>query len=156
MKARIAALGPPLVTRRLVSALGVLWLLLGLVEHAQAQYNAVYTVSPIPRLVAGETASVALKVTNTGTALWNNTGPCAVVLGYHWLKGSTRLTSEPQAATLPAPVSPGHAVELTATVSAPTVPGPYTLAWDLRAQCEWLSNLGTASGKQQIQVTPKP
>jgi hypothetical protein len=106
-------------------------------------------------LVAGETTNVSLKVTNTGTARWNNVGPCAVVLGYHWFKGPTRLTSEPQAAALPAPVSPGHAVELTAAVSAPPAAGSYVLAWDLRAQCEWLSNLGAAPGKQPVEVAPK-
>jgi hypothetical protein len=151
VKARIAALRPP----PMMIVLGVVLPLVCLVEHAQAQYNAAYAVSPILRLVAGETTNVPLKVTNTGTALWNNAGPCAVVLGYHWFKGPTRLASEPQAATLPAPVSPGHAVELTAAVSAPPAAGSYVLAWDLRAKCEWLSNLGAAPGKQQVEVAPK-
>lgn len=142
----------------MIVALGVLWPLVGLVGQAMAQYNAAYAVSPITRLVAGETVNVALKVTNTGTARWNNVGPCAVALGYHWFQGPTRLASEPQAATLPVPVSPGQSVELTATVSAPTTPGAYTLAWDLRAQCEceWLTNLGAAPGRQPVEVVTKP
>ena len=96
---------------------------MSLAGQAKAQYNATYAVVSGARLLAGETASLALKATNTGTALWNNEGQCPVVLGYHWFKGSTRLMSEPQAASLPIPVSPGQTVDLTATVSAPTTPG---------------------------------
>jgi hypothetical protein len=72
-------------------------------------------------LLAGETATLAVKATTTGTALWNNDGPCPVVLGYHWFKGSTRLT----------------------------------LAWDLRAHCEWFTALGAAPGRQQVEVVTK-
>ena len=172
MKARAAALvlvarlsrpnsggrwnGPPLVKRPVIIALGVLWLLVGLAGQAMAQDNAAYTVSRIARLDAGETVIIALKVTNIGTVPWNNEGPCAVVLGYHWFKGPTRLASETQAAVLPVPVSPGQTVELAATVNAPTTPGLYTLAWDMRAQCEWFTNLGAAPGRQQVEVVTKP
>lgn len=119
---------------------------------AKAQYNAAYAVSPLARLVAGETATVRLKVTNTGTVEWSNAGPCAVVLGDRWYRGRTRLVSEALAASLPAPVSPGQTVELRASVSAPRTPGTYTLAWDMRAQCEWFTNLGGALRKEQVEV----
>jgi Ig-like domain from next to BRCA1 gene len=159
VKARTSALilfGPALVTRPAIIALGALCLFVSLTGQAKAQYNATYAVLPVARLLAGETATLAVKVTNTGTALWNNQGKCPVVLGYHWFQGPTRLASEPQAAALPAPVNPGGSVELTATVSVPTTPGSYTLAWDLRAHCEWFTALGgTTPGRQQVEVVPK-
>jgi hypothetical protein len=143
------------VKRPVITALGALVLVVGLAGQAKAQYNATYAVLPVARLLAGETATMAVKVTNTGTTLWNNQGKCPVVLGYHWFQGPTRLASEPQAAALPAPVNPGGSVELTATVSVPTTPGSYTLAWDLRANCEWFTALGAAAGRQQVEVLTK-
>jgi hypothetical protein len=127
-----------------------------LVGQAMAEYKAAYIMSPIPRLGAGETVSVGLKVTNTGTSPWNIVGQCPVVLGYHWYKGQTRLASETQAAVLPGPVTPGQTVELSATVNVPPAPGSYTLAWDMRAQCEWFTSLGVAPGRQPVEVVTKP
>ncbi len=163
MKARISALmlvggrcnGPALVERPVFMALGALWLFVCLAGQARVQYNAAYGVPPVARLLAGETVTLAVKATNTGTAFWNNQGPCPVVLGYHWFKGPTRLASEPEAAALPVPVSPGDSVDLTATVTAPKTAGWYTLAWDLRANCEWFTGLGAVSGRQQIEVVTK-
>jgi Ig-like domain from next to BRCA1 gene len=146
VKARAAAL----------AILGSLWFLVGLAGPALAQYSAAYAASPIPRMVAGDSVTVALRVTNTGTADWKNTGRCAVVLGYHWFKGPTLVASENEAAPLPRPVSSGQTVDLTATVTAPETPGSYTLAWDMRAQCEWFTKLGAVPGRQPIEVVPRP
>ena len=102
--------------------------------------------------LAGETVSVTLKVTNTGTASWNNAGPCAAVLGDHWYQGRTRLVSETQAAPLPSPVRPGETVKLDAVVRAPSMPGKYALAWDMRVQCDWLTNLGGTLRRELVEV----
>lgn len=153
--ARRCSNGPAVVKRPVLIALGALWLFVSLTGQVKAQYNATYAVLPVARLLAGETATLAVKVTNTGTALWSHQGQCPVVLGYHWFQGPTRLASEPQAAALPAPVNPGGSVELNATVSVPTTPGSYTLAWDLRAHCEWFTALGAAPGRQQVEVITK-
>lgn len=117
-----------------------------------ARYDAAYTLPPVARLVAGETVTVVLQVTNTGTASWNNVGPCAVVLGDHWYQGGRRLVSETQAAPLPAPVPPGQTVELEASLSVPSAPGTYMLAWDMRAHCQWFTNLGGAARRQRVEV----
>jgi Ig-like domain from next to BRCA1 gene len=146
VKARAAAL----------AILGPLWFLVGSAGPALAQYNAAYGVSPITRMVTGDTVTIPVKVSNTGTTEWKNTGRCAVVLGYHWFKGSALVASETEAAPLPRPVSPGQTIELTATVNAPGTPGVYVLAWDMRAQCEWFTKLGAAPGRQPIEVVPKP
>src|SRR5262245_7715140 len=101
-----------------LAVLGSLWFLAALPRPALAQYSATYAASPITRMVAGHSVTVALKVTNTGTATWNNTGRCAVVLGYHWFKGAMLVASETEAAPLPRPVSSGETVEFAATVNA--------------------------------------
>jgi hypothetical protein len=163
VKARTAVLtlvgfpanAPAPVKRPVITVLGAIWIFVVLAAQAKAQYNAAYAALPAARLLAGETASLAVKATNTGTLIWNNEGHCPVVLGYHWFKGPTRLASEPQAAALPGPVSPGNSVELNVTVSVPTTPGSYTLVWDLRAQCEWFTALGAAPGRQQVEVITK-
>jgi hypothetical protein len=142
--------------RGVLMVLGQLWLLAALSGPALAQYSATYAASPITRMVAGDSVTVALKVINTGTADWKNTGRCAVVLGYHWYKGSALVASETEAAPLPRPVSSGQTVDLTATVNAPGTPGSYTLAWDMRAQCEWFTKLGAPPGRQPIEVVPRP
>jgi hypothetical protein len=139
-----------------LAILGPLWFLVGFAGPALAQYNASYAASPITRMVAGDSVSIALKVSNTGTTEWKNTGRCAVVLGYHWFKGPALVASETEAAPLPRPVGPGQTVELTATVNAPGTPGSYVLAWDMRAQCEWFTKLGAAPGRQPIEVVPRP
>jgi hypothetical protein len=124
-------------------------------DRRKAQYDAAYALSPLARVVAGETVSVTLKVTNTGTASWSNVGPCAAVLGDHWYRGRTRLVSETQAAPLSTPVDPGQTVKLQAVVTAPTMPGKYALAWDMRAQCDWFTNLGGTLRKQEVEVVTR-
>jgi hypothetical protein len=76
-------------------------------------------------------------------------------LGHHWYQdGPTRVAFDAQGTPLPASVAPGQSVELAATVVAPDVPGRYTLAWDMRAQCEWLTKMGAAPGNQAVEVSP--
>jgi Transglycosylase SLT domain/Ig-like domain from next to BRCA1 gene len=124
-------------------------------NRPKTQYHAAYALTPLRRLVAGETVSVKLRVTNTGTAAWNNAGPCAAVLGDHWYQGRTRLVSETEVAPLPAPVNPGQTVELGASISVPDRPGTYTLAWDMRAQCEWFTKPGDVLRSQRVEVVYK-
>jgi hypothetical protein len=124
-------------------------------NRPKTQYHAAYALTPLRRLVAGETVTVKLRVTNTGTAAWNNAGPCAAVLGDHWYQGRTRLVSETEVAPLPAPVNPGQTVELGASISAPDRPGTYTLAWDMRAQCEWFTKPGDVLRSQRVEVVYK-
>lgn len=121
-------------------------------DRPRTQYDAAYALSPLARVVAGETVSVTLQVTNTGTASWNNAGPCAAVLGDHWYQGRTRLVSETQAAPLPTPVRAGQTVKLDAVVRAPSMPGKYALAWDMRVRCDWLTNLGGTLRREQVEV----
>jgi hypothetical protein len=141
--------------RAAVLVLVNLLLLASLVRQAVAQYNAVYATTPVGPVVAGDTVFIPVKVTNTGTAVWNHTGQCAVTLGYHWLDRQTRVASETQATPLPGPIGPGQTVALSATVTAPSAPGVYTLAWDMRGRCEWFSSLRVAPGTQQVQVVPR-
>jgi hypothetical protein len=124
-------------------------------DRPKSPYHAAYALSPLQRLVAGDTVTVKLRVTNTGTAAWNNSGPCAAVLGDHWYQGRTRLVSETEVAPLPSPVSPGQTVELGATITVPNGPGTYTLAWDMRAQCEWFTKPGGVLRSQRVEVVAK-
>ncbi len=123
--------------------------------EVSAQYRADYTPGAIPPLTVDQTATVTVKVTNTGSATWNSAGLCAVVLGSQWYQGKSRVAADPLGTPLPNSVAPGQSVELTATIVAPSSPGPYTLAWDMRAKCDWFTNLGAPPGTQNVQVLPK-
>jgi len=129
---------------------------LALVTPASAQYNARYAPAPLPPLTVNQTTTVQVKVTNTGSVTWENTGRCPVVLGYRWYYTQTKVFEDTQGTPLPTAVAPGQTVELAATIEAPSVQGSYTLAWDLRAKCEWFTSLGVAPGLQpNVEVRAK-
>ena len=119
-----------------------------------ADYSAVYAPTPVRPVAVGQTFTVPVRVTNTGTLTWSQSGRCAPVLGYHWYQGQTRVAFDAEGTPLPAPVAPGQSVELVATVVAPDIPGRYTLMWDMRALCEWFTKMGAAAGSQAIDVVP--
>lgn len=113
-----------------------------------AQYEAKYRPAPVPPLTGDQTATLVVTVTNTGTTAWNNTGRCAVVLGHHWYRGQTKVAEDSQGAPLPIAVAPGQSVEVSVPIEVPSTPGLYTLAWDLRGNCQWFSSFGVAPGVQ--------
>jgi hypothetical protein len=117
-----------------------------------ADYGATYAPGVVAPVAAGQTFTVPVRVTNTGTLTWSHSGRCAAVLGYHWYQNATRVAFDAQGTPLPRSVAPGQSVDLSVTVVAPDTPGSYILAWDMRAQCEWFTKMGTAPGNQNVQV----
>ena len=98
-----------------------------------ATTSATYTVATPPTTIpAGGNAQIAVALTNTGNQAWNTTGASPVNLSLHWYdaSGGTVLWDGPRTA-LGEVVEPAASRTVTATVTAPPVPGAYLLRFAL-------------------------
>jgi SpoIID/LytB domain protein len=99
------------------------------VQISSATTSATYAVATPPTTIpAGANAQIAVALTNTGNQTWNIAGANPVNLSLHWYDagGQTILWDGPRT-KLDAPVEPGASRTVTATVTAPPVPGAYLL-----------------------------
>lgn len=144
-----------------------LWLAPSAVQAAN--YGAIYypALSPEQPLVVfndpetfldgitpGKTYTVQVTVTNAGTMTWVAAGPNPFHLSYHWT-GPTSLY-DGERTVLPHDVAPGETVYLKATLIAPSVPGTYTLQWDMvHENVTWFSNQGAPTENQIVGVGGK-
>jgi SpoIID/LytB domain protein len=99
------------------------------VQVASATTSATYAVATPPTTIpAGANAQIAVALTNTGNQTWNIAGANPVNLSLHWYdaSGNTVLWDGPRT-KLDAPVEPNASRTITATVTAPPVPGAYLL-----------------------------
>lgn len=109
-----------------------------------ANYGAVYTPSTAPNtlnlpfqpvetfldgLTPGKTYTVKIALTNAGSMTWVAGGPNPFRLAYHW-SGPAPLYEGARTA-LPYDVAPGDMITIDATLKTPSVPGTYTLQWDM-------------------------
>ena len=117
-------------------------------EGSQAWYGARYDVPATLRLDTGRTHLVPITITNTGRLTWDSGREPAFTMSYHWLRdGSAAVIQfEGDRTPFPAPVRPGMRLTLPVAVTAPAVPGTYTLAWDAVHETRaWLSTEGVPS-----------
>jgi hypothetical protein len=113
-------------------------------------YGATYSPGALTTLTVGQTTTVPVTVTNTGSLTWGANS--AFMLAYHWYQGST-LIDQRAVASLPQSVATNGSVALQATVQAPTTAGTYTLKWDMIQQnVTWFSWQGVATGNQTVTV----
>jgi SpoIID/LytB domain protein len=100
---------------------------------AAATASATYAVTTPPTTIpAGGNAQIAVALTNTGNQTWNTAGANPVNLSLHWYDaaGNSVLWDGPRT-KLETPVEPGASRTVTATVTAPPVPGAYLLRFAL-------------------------
>jgi SpoIID/LytB domain protein len=135
---------------------GVAWLApsAGYPLQAKAAYLAGFGAPTVPALLNGATYTIAVPVTNNGTATWNATGANLVDLAYHWHDASGNTVVWDGARTaLGADVAPGASVTVSAQVTAPSAPGSYTLSFDLvREGVSWFQFLGSAPYRTTVSV----
>lgn len=103
--------------------------------------------------------TVRLRLRNIGAMTWNvKDAPVKVLVGYHWLdQYGARLDEQPILTPLNGSVKPGETVEVTARIRSPSVPGEYSLLWDLALQEQggkqsWLSDLGSSFEVHPVSV----
>jgi hypothetical protein len=114
-------------------------------------YGATYLPSPLG-IRAGETSTSRVRVTNTGTLIWQATGNFR--LSYHWYQDNAPIVFEGVRTFLPSvEIAPGQSMLIEATVKAPPAPGTYTLKWDMvHEDITWFSWKGVQTGDQTVTV----
>ncbi|NIR01348.1 MAG: hypothetical protein GTN78_14310, partial [Gemmatimonadales bacterium] len=94
-------------------------------------------------LQVDQAVSVSLSMRNAGVATWT---PGDVFLGYRWFEQDETLVSQtPEAGLIPTETPFAVSLPVTATLTAPSLPGTYILRWDLyRPGAGWFGELSSA------------
>lgn len=94
-------------------------------------------------LASGERRLVTMELTNLGSQTWVSGLQDGIRVSYHW-RGPMNVW-DGERTPLPGDIPPGATVEIVAAVVAPTVPGNYTLVWDLvDERVAWFGDAGGA------------
>jgi hypothetical protein len=131
-------------------------------------HGATYKPEALQTLNRGQTKTVRVQVTNTGTLTWTPSGNNPIRLAYHWYKANT--VSPGTAPPPPAggivvwegrrtghsgPLGPNQSTNppIRATIVAPSSPGIYVLKWDMvQEYVGWFSQRGVATFDQTVVV----
>ena len=105
-------------------------------EGQETWYQAAIEAPRQVQMSTGETATVALALTNTGSVTWDSSLPQPFRVSYHWLTadGSRVVSWEGRRTLFPKPVGRGERVVLRVDVGAPRQPGQYQLLWDIEQE----------------------
>lgn len=121
------------------------------IATAPPLYGATYSPAPPPSLTAGQTVIVPVTVTNTGTLTWGVNS--AFRLAYHWYNEGSFVLWEGFRTVLPQAVGPGQSIALQAILQAPSIPGTYSLRWDMIEDgVTWFSAQGVPMADQTVVV----
>jgi O-antigen ligase len=132
-----------------------------LTDAEQGLYGATYS-APAAATTTGGTASITVRVTNTGSLTWNVPGGDRFQLGYHLLNpGTTSVLADGTAKFPLGNVAPGQTATTNATITAPDPGVTYDIAWDVvRNGYAWFSDRGVAAATTrvgaQIAAAPPP
>lgn len=122
----------------------------------QGEYDVEYLSADVPSEVAADsTFPCALTLRNAGWRPWRSDDVRAPVLvSYHWLDATGAMAVEDGARSpLPRPLAPNDAIDMTCTVTAPSAPGRYTLAFDLVEEgVTWFSRAGAPLCRRAVTV----
>ncbi len=110
-----------------------------------------------PDIVAGTAREVLLEFRNDGDTAWIHDGPSAVQIGYRWLDATGKLLRLPEEfdsfTALPETVEPEHEARVRAHFTAPSIPGPYVLRWDLYGNdTGWFNDSGSVPLEVKLTV----
>ncbi len=113
-------------------------------------------------MTPGSTRTVSIAVKNAGTLVWPSGGSNQVRLGYHWSDQAGNPVILPPTADHRAALSAdmGFAAEArwaNALLTAPDIPGTYTLRWDMVHEgVTWFADQGSAPLSVSIVVSELP
>src|SRR5262249_22096893 len=115
-------------------------------------YGATYDASATPTTMPGnQTKTVMIKVPNAGALSWPVAGNFH--LSYHWLLNGQPAVYDGKRTSLTQTVSPCETTTLSATLTAPSSPGTYTLQWDMvQENVTWFSTQGVPTGNRTVTV----
>jgi hypothetical protein len=106
---------------------------------------------------AGATSVAHVSLENAGTATWRSQGADGIQVSFHWLdRLDNPIVWDGPRTPLPHPLAPGERVELAIPVTAPRVPGPYRLAFDLVEEHRfWFEEIGCSPLHIDVEVAPR-
>jgi len=115
-----------------------------------------FAYEPVKSLNVQEDASVYLLVTNLGSVTWpylgERSGKYQIRIGNRWIddKGNAK---DDGRASLPYDLRPGETAEILIGVTAPEMPGEYTLEFDLvQEQVAWFGESGSATLRASVHI----
>jgi hypothetical protein len=116
-------------------------------------YGATYE-APATATLNNGSATVSVRVTNTGSLPWNSAGDNEYQLGFHWLNPDTdEIVADGDQLTPLGTVEPGQSVSLAPTIVAPDDMRGYRVAWDVvRGGAAWLSQRGVPVATTAVDV----
>jgi hypothetical protein len=127
-------------------------------ENVDAWYRADYSTPGAVSAYPGATATVSVRVQNTGDRTWDAAGPHPFALSYHLEDASgASVTYDGPRTPLPGDLAPGRSVELQALVVAPPSQGTYVIEWDgVQEAVTWFSWAGTPVARTYLDVQGPP
>ena len=116
-------------------------------------YAAEISAEVPPRLPAGRTVAIPVRVCNAGTSAWPQQ-PDRLRLGNHWFDGRNRCVEFDSGRELiPVEVLPGATIDLTLQVRIPTTPGTHVLDLDLVHEgVTWFAERGSPTLRTRVEV----
>ena len=96
-------------------------------------------------ITAGQTVTLPITLTNTGSFTWPNSGVNPVYVTYHWYNASWQEVEWGIGlrSSFAQDVATGQTLNLTASLKAPSTPGSYNLLWDVVHEgVTWFSGQG--------------
>ena len=131
-------------------------------------YRAVFHVQEAVQAEPGQALHLSVDVTNTGLFEWETEGSQPVNLGYHiicWdedtpaslagvdMSSLYYLTTQGPRTALPYNVAQGETVTLNVSLTAPTAPGHYLIAWDMvQESVTWFNEKGLVPAATALDV----
>ena len=124
-------------------------------ENVDSWYRADYSPPASISAIPGQTASVDVRLHNTGDRTWDASGPHPFALSYHLEDASGNpVTYDGLRTPLPVDVAPGTAVDLQAQILAPRSQGTYVVEWDgVQEAVTWFSWTGTPVARTSLNVS---
>ncbi len=110
-------------------------------------------------MAAGQSATVNLRMRNTGSQTWMRDGDNPVHVGYKWFNaaGQQQMDVDDRRTALPTNVVPDQETALGATLVAPKTPGNYLVHWDLVAEgITWFADTGSSALVVPVRITALP
>ena len=127
---------------------------------ADGAFKAIITAGPPAKMKPGQKTTLTVKVKNIGNAAWPAHGRAGdgyfqVNLGDNWFDAQNkRIEKHPYVRSgLPKDLQPGEEADVQLVITAPSVPGDYSLQIDLvQEMVAWFSEKGSTAPKFKVTV----
>ncbi|GJM42698.1 MAG: hypothetical protein DHS20C20_29800 [Ardenticatenaceae bacterium] len=124
-------------------------------EGDNGWYEATWQVPPQLTLAANEVQQVPITVTNAGALTWSSNRTQPINLAGRWIEVERSMQLAEPRWSFAEPVVPGETVEMLISLRAPSIPGEYTLVWDVvHEQITWFGEKSGVFATSKVQVLP--